>query len=56
MTYEEIIQSIALREKTSFEAIENEIKKALASANFDCSPKDFIMYASKNIAKTIYSR
>lgn len=56
MTYEEIIKSIAQREKTSFEAVENEIKEALATAKFDCSPKDFIMCASKHIIKTIYSR
>ncbi len=56
MKYEEIIKTIAEREKTSFENIEDEIKKALVYAGFDCSPKNFIIRIAKNLSKTIYSK
>ena len=55
MKYQEIIETIAKREKTSVEAIESAIKTSLAEAGLNCTPKDFIECMARYVLWTIYS-
>ena len=53
MEYQEVMETIAKREKTSVEAIEFAIKESLVEAGFNCSPKDFIECVTKYVLWTI---
>ena len=49
MTYYEILKCIAEKENLSVQEIENEMQKALSSAELNCSAEEFINTVTKNI-------
>ncbi len=56
MNYKEILRSLALKENTSAEEIENEMKAAINSTGLECSVKEFIELTTALLKeRTIYS-
>ena len=51
MNYNKILKQIAVKENISEKEIENEMKKAITMAGYDCSVQEFIEMSVKLLEK-----